>query len=353
MDRPIPLRPDRNAAREAAVSSLIRSGLAIARGVRERSPPSEIARRSWGSEAARDVALVTRAASAPATTTQAGWAAEISHVVLTFLESLIGQSAAAGLVSRGLQLSFAGNQTITLPTMATTPAAGFAGQSKPIPLASYTTAPGVSLSPHKFAVMTSLTHELLVSSNAEVVLRDQLANAAALGLDAAMFSSAGGGADQPPGLLSGITATTPSASTILTDAMLSDLSNLGGAVARIAGGNIIFICAPEQSIAIGVNAPNFAYPVLPTSALPKGTVIAVAANAFVSAFDPTPMLDASVEAEAHMETSPFEIVSSSGVVAAPVASVYQTDRILLRMRLPVSWALRTPAALAWASNVVW
>ena len=113
------------------------------------------------------------------------------------------------------------------------------------------------------------------------------------------------------------------------------------AVARVAGSNIVFVCAPEQATAIGVDAPNFSYPVLPTAALANKSVIAIAANAFVSAFDTVPLIEAATEPEVHMESvMPAEIVTNGGVVVQPVASVFQTDRIALRMRMPAAWALR-------------
>jgi hypothetical protein len=351
--QPIPFRLDPGATRETAVASLVRSALAIARGVREAHSPADIAQRTWGREASRDVALVMRSASTPATTTGVGWADTIAHITMQFIATLVPQSAAAGLIDRGLQLAFDGSRTINLPVMSLTPSAGFIGETKAIPIVQYTTAAGTSLSPHKFAVMTSLTSEMAAASNAEAILRTQLANAAALGLDSAMFSTAAGTADQPAGLLNGVSATTASSASVLTDAMLSDLSTLGGAVARVAGGNVCYIAAPEQSIAIGINIPDFGYPVLPTSALPKGTVIAIAPAAFASAFDPMPSVDASIEAEAHMETVPGEIVTAAGTIAAPIASVFQTDRILLRMRMPVAWTMRATGAIAWAQNVVW
>jgi HK97 family phage major capsid protein len=359
MRRPlVPEDLDRNGhAREAAVRSLSRSTIAIGRAAFEPRAAGEIARKAWGSDAARDVtALVQRAVSAPALTTTTGWAAELAHVTLEFLDSLVGQSAAADLLSRGLQLTFEGNQTINLPTMAQTPA-GFVGQGKPIPIVQYTTASSVKLEPHKFAVATTLTRELLTSANAEPIMRATLAHAATLGLDAALFSANAGTVDQPAGLLNGISPTTASTSTILGDAMLLDISNIGGAVARVAGSNIAFVAAPEQALAIALNAGDFDddYLVLATSALAKGTVLAIAVNALASAFDPVPEITSAIEsASMHMDgSSPADIVTAGGAVAVPTTNVFQTDRVALRMRMPCAWALRAPGAIAFVQSVVW
>lgn len=351
--RPVTLRPDLSAARETAVAGLARAAVAIARGRFEPGAPVELARRSWGEAAARDVSLLLRGATAPATTVQPGWAGEFAHVVLQFISSLVPQSAGADLLGRGLQLRFDGAASISLPVISPTPA-NFVGQAKPIPVAQFVTSAGVKLEPHKLAIITLLTQEMITSSGAEAIMRDALSQAAALALDGALFSSFAGSPDQPPGLLAGATPLTPSSASVLSDAMLADLSALAGTVARVAGGGgVVFIAAPEQAVAISIGAPMFQYPVLSTAALPKGTVAAVAASALVSASEPLPMIDASREATVHRDSAPSEIVTSSGVISAPTMSVYQTDAVAVRLRLPLAWAVRAPGAIAWASNVIW
>jgi hypothetical protein len=186
-------------------------------------------------------------------------------------------------------------------------------------------------------------------------MRDALSRAAALGLDAALFSSSAATTDQPAGLLNGVTPVTASSASVLMDAMLSDLSALAGSVARVAGtSGIVFVAAPEQAVAIAVGAPTFQFPVLATSTLPKGTAICVASNAIVSASDPLPTIEAGREIAWHRESgTPAEIVSGSGTVASPVMSSFQTDVVGLRLRLPLSWAVRAPAAVAFTQNVIW
>jgi hypothetical protein len=181
-----------------------------------------------------------------------------------------------------------------------------------------------------------------------------LVEAAALGVDAVLFSANAGTADAPAGLLNGVSPVTASTATVLSDAMAQDLANIGAAVARVAGKNVAFIAAPEQALAIALFAPMFAYPVLATKALAKGTVIAVATSALVSAFDPVPAIEASREATVHWDDSaPAEIVGSGGAVAQPVGTVFQSDSVLLRMRMLAAWALRSTNAIAFVQNVVW
>jgi hypothetical protein len=143
-------------------------------------------------------------------------------------------------------------------------------------------------------VIALATHEMLASSNAEQIIRAVMIESTVLALDSALFGNAAGTTDRPPGLLNGIGATTPSASTILTDALVEDLSKLGGAV------------------------------------------------------------DTVLDAAYHSDTVPLDIVSGSPVaVAAPVPSLFQQDEVGLRMRMFCAWALRSSGAIAYMQNVVW
>jgi hypothetical protein len=351
ISRPIPLRADPNAIAEVAAQHLARAALAAANGRLARIDPIDYARRTWGVEGSREVGrLLTRAASAPATTTQSGWAAELSHVILQFLGLLVPSSGAANLLNRGLALSFDGAGTISLPTMSIG-AASFIGQGKPIPVVQFQTS-SLQLQPRKLALITTLTAEMLASSNAEAITRMALVESASRGLDAALFSSNAATADAPPGLLHGLSPMTPSSTGSTWDDMGLDLAALGGAVARVGGNQLIFAAAPEQALAIALRMTGFDFPVLASSALPAKTVLCVAANALASAFAPAPEIDASFETIAHMESAaPADIVA--GGMAAPVASVYQTDNIALRMRMTASWTLRAPNAIAFMNATNW
>jgi hypothetical protein len=338
---------DPDLAIEAVVVSLSRAGVALGRSAFEPAVrPPEQAKRAFGSD--RGVELILRAASTPASTTTVGWASELAHVTSFFLASLAPVSAGVELLGRGIQLRFAGDGSISLPTIAVGSGATFIGQGKPIPVVSFPTAAGVKLEPHKLALITTLSRETVESSNAEAILRATLAESAALGLDAALLSTNAATADAPPGLLNGVTPTTPSTATPLSDAMAADLAALGGAVARVAGGEIVFVAAPEQALAIKLRSPNFAYPVLASKALAAKTVVAVAANALVSGFDPVPEITASREPELVMDTAPGDPGGTQQTM-----TMFQGDRLALRMRMRATWALRSTSAIAFAQNVAW
>jgi hypothetical protein len=351
----IPLRPDYAAAQRAAADLITRA--VIAAGIAKfdgKITPIDFARKKWGDS--RTVQYIERAASGPAMTTTTGWAAELSHVAQMFIGLLVPVSAAAAVLNRGLQINFNGLSSISFPSISQS-AATFTGQAKPIPVAQFVTGAGAKLESFALKLITVATYEMLASSNAEAMLKAVLIEGAALGLDQALFSANAGTADNPPGLLVGVTATPSSTQTIPTEAMLSDVAKLAGAVARVAGGssNIIFVAAPEQESFIKSYEPQFAFPLLASSALPNKTVIAVAGNAFITAYGPLPEIDTARETELHMDSAPLAIVppGSPAVMSSPVGSLVQTDRVAFRMRLPVAWALRTSGAIAFVNNASW
>jgi hypothetical protein len=48
-----------------------------------------------------------------------------------------------------------------------------------------------------------------------------------------------------------------------------------------------------------------------------------------------------------------ELVDIGGVFARPVASLYQSDSVALRLRWPISWILRDVRGVSWMQNVNW
>jgi hypothetical protein len=341
-----PLTRNPESVRDNTVASLTRAAIATANNVLNRNvSASEFARTHWGGD--RVAEYVLRAASSPAMTSTPGWAQELAPVTLQFLASLSPQSAGADLLGRGIQLRFDGYKSISLPTIGQGQA-GFIGEGKAIPVVQFQTAPGVKLDPHKLALISTLTREMIESSNAEPIIRAVLIESAALGLDAVLFSANAATADSPAGLLNGITATTASTASPLTDAMLQDLSTLGGAIARVAGSNIAYVAAPEQAFGLALRSPDFAYPVLASKALPAKTVIAIALDALVSGFDPVPQVEASRHPELVMDTAPGDPTSGQQTI-----SLLQTDKVALKMRMQAAWALRTPNALAYMTGVTW
>ena len=81
-------------------------------------------------------------------------------------------------------------------------------------------------------------------------------------------------------------------------------------------------------------------------------VAAGTANALVSAVDSVPVFDVSKDAVANFDdATPLDI--STAAVAATTRSSFQTDSIILRVRLLIDWALRDTAGICLLQNVGW
>jgi Phage capsid family len=359
----IPLRPDPNAIRRAGIASLMRTATALVLAAERRDSPRQdpvkLAERMWPGD--RDVGLLTRAASSPATTTSAS---ALAHVLTEyFIQSLSPVSAAAILLQRTLQLSFNHNALLSVPGFVADASGGFVGEGMPIPARSLLAQP-LQLLPSKFATISALTQETVAGSggNAEKMVADVLTRSVGLALDAALFDSNPAVAElRPAGLRSGVTASVASAGTVPLDAMISDLETLVGVVAPIAGTEpIILIAAPARAKTMPLRSltlrDNPSFIILPSAAIAAGDLIAVVPTAIASATDGAPEISVARETVLHMEdTSPQQIVSAGTlpVVAAPATSLFQTDVLALKCRMEVTWGKRDPRAVAWLTTSAW
>jgi len=334
------------------VATLTRAALCVALAKLEgsgRTPVTEFANR-WRDD--RQLDTVLRAAVSPASIASTP---ALAQTTIAFLATLVPVSAGADLLNRALGLSFDGAAQITVPAIAV-PTADFVVEMAPIPVQQATTSAGVSLVPHKLAVITSLTGEMMRNSNAEALVRTVLVESTGPAIDKVLFSANPSATDRPAGILNGITALTPAGPGEKSSALVDDLQALATAIAPVAGnGNIALIAAPAQAVAIALRLPpEIDWPLLTSASLPAGTVIAVATNALVSAVGgDAPQIDASDEVVVHEETAPAAIVTPGGALATPVRSFYQTDSVGLRLRWPISWALRDARGVAWMQNVNW
>jgi hypothetical protein len=348
---PIPLRPDPTALQRDALSSLVRA--AIATGLSKLDTtvrPTEYARKTWDD---RRVELILRAAVSPASLSNTPSLAQVS---VAFLESLLPVSAGADLLARGIGLNFSGAAQISVPALSPpSPGADFLAEGAPIPVAVATSSAGPTLLPHKLAVITTLTREMMTNTNAETLIRQALIESTGPAVDKVLFSANAAGTDRPAGLLNGIAALTPSGPGEKAQALVDDLQQLATAVAPVAGnGDIVLIAAPAQAVAIRLRLPaSVDWPVLTSASMAAGTVIAVAASSVVSAVEGAPQIDASNQTELVRDTAPTSIDDALTAPMQYVGSIYQTDQIALRLRWPISWALRTPAGLAWMQGVNW
>ena len=312
-------------------------------------PAADVAALLWPNDKVIE-RLVTRAVAPPAMTTVTGWAAELAQTVIRdALEALGAVSAGAQMLSSCLVLTFDGAGVISAPGfVADANHGGFVAEGNPIPVRQFA-AEATTLQPHKLASIGVLTREMIESSNAEQMIGDVLTRSAGLALDAVLFGSAAATAAAPAGLRNGISTLTASTSTELYEAFFQDVAVLINAVSAVGNvGPYAMIASPgraAQMLMRFVNEmPNlFVY----GSTAVGNDLIAVACPGIVAALDPEPEIETSNAAALHMQDTPAALVTSPGVSATPVRSLYQTDSIAVKVRWPVTWALRDPRAVAW------
>ena len=293
--------------------------------------------------------LVERAASAPAMTSVTGWAAELAQrFVVDTLEALGPVSAAALLARAALTVTFDRHGTLVVPTLVTDAnQASFVAENEPIPVRQLATS-GPTLEPFQLATIAVLTREMIESSNAEALISDVLTRAIGLALDTVMFDANAATAARPAGLRNGITTTTPSANADLWGAFVEDVSVLVSATGTVGGmGPYILIANVGRVAGMATRFIGEAkfITTLPSSAA-GNLLIAIAAPALVVAIGANPIIETGNAASLHMDTAP---VAVGPVGATPHRSLFQTDSIAVKVRWPVSWALRDARGVAWTT----
>jgi hypothetical protein len=304
------------------------------------------------------VNTLLRAASNPATLGTSSLAGALAATAVDdTIVGLAGPSAAAELIRRGLRVDLSGHAAVQVPGRIVDPAdaGAFVAEGAPIPAAMLPIDAGPLLAPFKFAVIASFTNDLAEHSNAERVVRQILSEAATLRLDAELFSVTAASTSRPAGLLNGVVAL--AAASAGDGAMVADIGSLVGALTSAgAGANPIFVCSPRQAAALKFRAGNkFDYPILSSTALTVGSIIAIEAGSFVSGFDPVPEFVVSDQAVLHESTVPaaFGTVGTPAIVAAPARSMWQTNSTALRMILRCSWGMRSAGHIQVINSVTW
>lgn len=314
-----------------------------------RTRPVELAHSMWPDDRGLHD-LLQRGASAPAMTTVSGWAMELARrVVADTLAALTPQSAAAELFQLGLSLSLDGAGIISVPGFAA-PNSGntsaFVAEGQPIPVFQANATPA-ELGPHKVAGICVLTREMIESSNAEKLVGDVMIRSVGRTVDEVLFDANPGDAARPRGLRYGVAASTPSTATGPGEAFFQDLGTLAAAVGVVAGNSpIAYIVSPARAVGMRMRAgPNVT--VLASNAV-INDVLAVATAALASAVGSDPEIEGAKAATLHMDSAP-QAVGSAG----PARSLWQTDAVGLKVRWPVSWALRDPRGFAWMTPTGW
>jgi HK97 family phage prohead protease len=317
-------------------------------------------------------AIVTKAAVAGATTTQAGWAAELVNTAMAdFLETLRPVSVYPTLASVGGRLTFGPNAgAIKIPARAATPSIGgsFVGEGGAIPVRRLGLT-SVTLSPKKMGVISVFSREIARYGTPAIegLIRQEIIADTALTIDSLLLDANAASAVRPAGLLNGVTALTPTAGGGHA-AILGDIRQLAAPFDTAnAGRNLVLLMNPAQSRSLSMTpGPDGSlgwtdtimneFRVVSSTTVPVGRVILLDAADFVSATGDTPEFETSDQAVLHMEDSaPTQIgtVGTPNAVAAPVQSMFQTAQIAVRMLLDITWATRRAGMVQYLDGATW
>ena len=263
---------------------------------------------------------------AAVTPTSLGNFSPLRTVVADFIEALAPASAGAALLGQGLQVTLDGVASVSCPAfLAAAGNVGWVTEAAPIPVRQLNVL--AMLTPDKLAVLCALSHEMLSGSNAEAFVRDALTQSAAQALDTAVLDANASTTARPAGLRYGISASTASALTDRTEAMLADIATVAG------NALIVLVANPVRAMTLRLRAPrDLPVTVLASSAVAAGDLIAVAPPALVSALGNV-RIEASRDSTEHM-FDPAEAISVPGspnVISAPIRSMWQTDTVSLRL----------------------
>jgi HK97 family phage prohead protease len=359
---------------------LVHCGVAQLFAHQKRQPIDVTMREIYGDDELHRQAVtwIMRTATAPATTTTVGWAAELAQTTYAaFMEVLYPAAIYPRLAGKGLSLSFGPYGKILIPTRATTPtiAGSFVGEGLPIPVRQglFTSQ---TLTPKKMAVITTWTKELGEHSvpAVEGLLRDAIQNDTAISLDSVLLDANPATVVRPAGILNGVTGLTPTAGGGFA-ALVGDIKQISGALLTGTKGNIrtpAWLMNPQQVNSIGlVAAPGAGvfpfrdeisqgnlggWPVISSGTVPLGTVIAIDCADFVAVGGDAPRFEISDQATLVFDdTAPGDIGTSGTppVVGAPAKSMFQTDSLALRLILPINWTIRRAGVVAWVAGVTW
>jgi HK97 family phage prohead protease/HK97 family phage major capsid protein len=317
-------------------------------------------------------AIITRAAIAGATTTTAGWAAEL--VVLAqadFLAVLVPTAVFPRLSGLGTALTFGPNAgAIKIPSRATTPSIGgsFVGEGAPIPVRRLGTQ-SITLYPHKVGGLSVFSREIAMYSTPAIegLIRDNMALDTSINIDALLIDNVAVSTTRPAGLTNGVTPLTASTAHGYT-AILADIQALTNPFYAVnAGRRLALLMNPMQMqqlvFAPGPSGVPFGWTqqfterfnVIDSTAIPAGEVLMIDAADFVSVSG-APEFEVSEQATLHMEdTTPLNIgtVGTPNVVAAPTQSMFQTAQIAIRMLANVTWAMRRAGMVQFMTGVNW
>jgi HK97 family phage prohead protease len=368
------------------VDYLVRNGVVMLLAHRSRKSHEEILAKIYKDDPNTVAAFnaIQKAATAPAMTTETGWAEElVQQIYADFMYPLMPQSIFPRLAGQGMALDFGRAGLINMPTRVrtTTIAGSFVGEGQPIPVRQALFATQ-AITPKKLGVITVMTREIEQHSipAIEGLLRQAISEDTGESIDSVLLDQNPADEVRPPGIRNGITGLT---GTILANEtsgfyrMVRDIRTLKAALIGPTNDNVRSPCwmmNPIRADAIALNpAPGTGlfpfrddiragrlegWPVFESTTIDRNQIIVCDAADFVTAGQGAPTFEVSDQATLHMEdTAPGPIhgpqpPTGTPGAATPVRSLWQTDSYALRLLYRVNWMLRRPM-VAWMSAFTW
>jgi hypothetical protein len=337
----------RRDVREAASSGNICTRALTARTLASvfRAPIGEVVSELWPNDKGL-LQLVTRATSAPATTFTTGWAAElVQRTTADAVEALGAASSAADVLRQALVLDWNGAGIISAPGfVASANASGFVKEGDPIPVRQLAAGPA-QLLPYKLATIAVLTREMTESGNAEALISDALVRSSGLALDAVFFGSGAAVANtQPAGIRNGIAALTASNNSGAFGAAFEDIAALFNAVGQVGGkGPFVLVANVGRFASASARLRDDPMIKFVASSAVGNDLIAIAPKAIAAALSADPDVETTNAATLVMQDSSPAVAGTTG----PEKEMFQSESIAVKVRWPVSWALRDSRAVAW------
>ncbi|QHP70994.1 hypothetical protein EI171_29105 [Bradyrhizobium sp. LCT2] len=194
----------------------------------------------------------------------------------------------------------------------------------------------------------------------ELFVRRQITGDIGAGIDTLMLST--NAADDATGTPAGLRNTVNAIGATAGGgeaAMTADLSAIGAAVAKVGGGNVLYVASPKEFIKIRARLPLFKLPLVASSGLADGVILCMAPVALaISSADRPLRIEVSDQAVLHMDTSPTALTTAGTPPASafPERSMFQTDCKALKLVADdLDWGWRTIAGncIAWVTGVTW
>lgn len=314
--------------------------------------------------------VIQRAAVDPGTSGASGWAAELVQVnqaASAYIDALRAMSVVARFP--GMQMSFGGNGSISIPRNAGPSTGGWVGENKAIKVDAVAF-DSITLAPLKNANIITASNELLRRSDPAAlgIIRDDILRGVATSIDTKFCSDDAASAGVSPAGLQTFDASAGTSSGATLDNITADLKAMINAMLSVnmPMSRPVWIMNPTN-----VNALRFirdglgqyaymeeisrgtivGYPYLESTSMAATEIMLVDASQVIIASELAPQISISEDASLHMEdTSPADDI---GGATTPVANMFQMDLTAVRAMSTIDWNVRHAGAVQVLDTVAW